>query len=581
VSVAGIRVRGFKSWTLRSLAGRLPMPLFFLVRAARVGALTLALPPAFLVCSLLGRDAAPRLLRWYFQSCGGTFVKVGQILAVRYDLLPAAYCEELSRLLDQLPPDPIEEIVAILEADLGSAFLGHFARFSPEPLAAASIAQIHEAELTGGERVIVKVLRPGIQRRFRIDFLFLRILARLFQGRLFLANIDLRATVEELVDLTREELDFRREARNLEQMHELMLGDEIAHYTPRIYPGLCGNAVLTMERIDGIPVKRILAALEAGDRSLLAAWKADGIDPERVSETILRSLLIQILRHRVFHADPHPANLIVMPGGALGWVDYGMLGWLDEKAWREQFKMRLAIAEGHIENAYQSLLATLDPPREADLSRFEVEIKGYIRDWIVSMHSPTASLVEKSAGHFLLRTFGAIRRTGIRVPLGTLRLYRTMVIGDIVILKLAPSADFRAPLQEFLEVEKQRLMVASLGEMADLSRAGSIVQDLLSSPQTVLELLDLGILRLSRGRRQERSGLERGAALVCVWLRTAVLAATAATAGLLVMGSPGASSSAWAGLEAAARSGGWTAVVLGLVASHLLANLIHELRRGR
>ncbi|MFP5289221.1 MAG: ABC1 kinase family protein [Thermoanaerobaculia bacterium] len=580
MSVARVRVRSIDG-TLRSLAGRLPLPLFFFVRAARIAMLTLGLPPAFLVCTLFSPDAAPRLLRWYFQSCGGTFLKVGQVLAVRYDLLPPAYCEELSRLLDKLPPDPVDEILAILEADLGGSVLSRFARFSPEPLAAASIAQIHEAELAGGERVVVKVLRPGIERRFQIDFLFLRILARLFQGRLFLTSIDLRATVEELIDLTREELDFRREARNLEQMHEVMLRDEVDHYTPRIYPELCGRAVLTMERIDGVSVKQILTALEAGDLTLLETWRDNGIDPETVAWTILRSLLTQILRYRLFHADPHPANLIVMPGGVLGWVDFGMLGWLDEKAWLEQFRMRLAVAESRIDNAYQSLLATLDPPPSADLSRFEVEVKGYIRDWIVSAHSPAASLIEKSAGHFLLRTFGAIRRTGIRVPLGTLRLYRTMVIGDIVILKLAPRTNFWIPLREFLEEEKQRLAVTSLGEMADLSRAGSMLQDLLASPRVAFELLDLGVRRLARGNRQERSGLERGAELIFVWLRTAVLVGTAGAAGLLLLGPQGSSGGTWARLEAAVRSGGWTAVVLGAVASHLLAKLIRELRRGR
>ena len=138
-------------------------------RTARIVGLTVICLPAFLLRGLLGPRAGPRILRWYLQSCGAAFVKFGQVLAMRYDLLPVEYCEELSKLLDSLPPAPASLIIPVVERDLGRPLAECFAEFELTALAAASIAQVHGAKLLNGESVVVKVLRPGNHERFEID----------------------------------------------------------------------------------------------------------------------------------------------------------------------------------------------------------------------------------------------------------------------------------------------------------------------------------------------------------------------------------------------------------------------------
>ena len=557
---------------------RLPLPLRFVARGVRIGGLTTFFGLGFLI-SRWGREGAgPRCVRRYFETCGGIYIKVGQVLAMRYDLLPVAYCEELSRLLDRVAPEPVEEIVAAIEADLARPLAACYATFDPEPLASASIAQIHTATLHGGEAVVVKVIRPGLERTFRLDFAFLRLFARLFEGRLIFAHVDLPAAVEELVQLTREELDFRREARNLEEAHALMVGDGVGHRCPRIYPELCGRSVVTMERLEGLSVQHLLVAQEAGDPALLAQWRAAGIEPEQVAERILRSLLVQILRHRQFQADPHAANILVAPDGTIGWVDFGMVGWLDEKSWAEQWRLRLAMAAGQIDGAYRSLLATLEPTASGDLGRFEAEIKSYLRDWLAAARSASVTIVEKSAGTFFLRAFGAMRRAGLRVPLGTMRLYRTLIVADIVILKLAPALNFMPILREVLEDEKRRQAEDFLSRLADPSQWGGAIQEFLAGPRLALDLMGQAKRNLQGQPRREPTGLERASALALSWLQ---IGAALSTVGLLVLrgfGDP--FSSTWGALARLALGpAGWPLILAFALATYLFGKLQRELRR--
>jgi predicted unusual protein kinase regulating ubiquinone biosynthesis (AarF/ABC1/UbiB family) len=216
--------------------------LVFVARSLRFLALTAVLVPLFLVRRLGGPTAGPRVLRWYFQTSGATFVKLGQLLATRYDLLPAAYCEELATLLDSLPPEPLRRIVATIERDLGRPLATCFEDFELAPLASASVAQVHGARLLGGERVVVKVLRPGIEQRFRVDFFYFRLIAWFIHRLGVLPNVDLREIVRELRKLSSEETDLRREARNLREMHDLTASDDIDHYAPEVYPEYSARA---------------------------------------------------------------------------------------------------------------------------------------------------------------------------------------------------------------------------------------------------------------------------------------------------------------------------------------------------
>ena len=562
---------------------QLPLPLFFLARTVRILAFTTAFAVAFGVHRLVSPASGPRLLRWYLQSTGAAFVKLGQILAMRYDLLPSRYCEELSKLLDSLPPIPYSTVVDVIEDDLGVPVQDCFLELETEALAAASIAQVHGARLHNGQSVVVKVIRPGMEQRFRVDFVYMRLAARLLDAYGPFGELDLRRLIRELIQLTREELDFRREARNVWEMHEAMLDDGIDHYSPALVPELCGRRALTMERIEGVPVVAIIAALESGDVDSLARWAEIGITPEHTASLLMRSILEQSMHHRIFHADPHAANLIVMSGGTLGWIDFGMLGWLDERLWRAQFGMREAIAEGNVYEAYQHLLSTLEPLPPIDLSSFEAEVVELFRDWTVSSQAPTASLLEKSSGFVFLRIFDAVRRAGLTLPTGLVRLYRAIFVGDIVMLKLNPGIDWVPIVRRFVADELWRQSFARLSRATSPSTVNDAVRTYVDAPRTLAALsdwVDSGLPGVGREYRQQRDRAERVAALLLRYAHAAVAIATLALIGSRTAAPLLFPGSGWDHLDGGLGSSWWPVVAFGVLVTALLGRLVREFRRG-
>ena len=404
----GTALPGLAGQPVSRPARRRRIPLLFRAvgRLAWLLVLSLVVAPALLLRNLFGPTAGPRLLRWYFQTCGGGYVKVGQLLATRYDLLPAAYTEELGKLLDSLPPVPTAKVTQVIERELGRPLADLFAAFDSQPIATASLAQVHGAVLPDGEDVVVKVLKPGINEQVRIDLKFLRLTARVVDVLPVLRGLEVGTAVDELSRTTVDELDLRREALYTAHIHDRMAADSIAHYAPTVYRQLSSRNVLTLERIRGVTVREMLTAITNGDDVALEAWAARGITPERTAVILLRSVLEQTMRIRSFNADPHPSNLIVSDGGTLNWVDFGLVGWIDERQWELQLRLREAIAQDRIHEAYLALLEAMEPLPFRDLGRFEQEIKRSLRDYLVASRDPNAPLSEKSTGSFLLQDVG-------------------------------------------------------------------------------------------------------------------------------------------------------------------------------
>ncbi len=233
-------------------------------------------------------------------------------------------------------------------------------------------------------------------------------------------------------------------------------------------------------------------------------WAEHGITPGLVARRLLRSVLVQTMRHRFFHSDPHPANLFVRADGSLAWVDFGMTGWMDDRTWIQQFRLRDAIARRELHRAYESLLDTLEPIPNLDLRGFEETVESVMQDWIVASETPGASIVEKSSGYFLIRTFDAIRRSGLTMPTGLMRLYRTMIIADMVMLKLDPTINWVPILRRFIETETRR-------QTRDLSSSPLVpsfvdaLQGILRIPGASIKLVDWLNARLpGYGRLYER-----------------------------------------------------------------------------
>ncbi len=243
-------------------------------------------------------------LRLALQELGPTFVKLGQVLSTRPDLLPPDVVDELAKLQDEVPPVPLEEVRPVLEEDLGRPLEECFRSFDPEPLAAASLGQVHAAELADGRRVVVKVRRPGVERLVAADMDILLDLARLAERRTEWGSFYRVADMaEEFAATVRRELDFRSEADNARRLGRI-LADEPAVLVPAVVEEMTTPRVLVMERVEGIPL---------GD---LAGLAAAGVGRREVAETLVRVMLRQALLEGFFHADPHPGNVVVIPGGA-------------------------------------------------------------------------------------------------------------------------------------------------------------------------------------------------------------------------------------------------------------------------
>ena len=245
-----------------------------------------------------GSHSRGERLRLALESLGPIFVKFGQMLSTRRDLLPPDIADELKRLQDQVPPFPGETARAMVEKELGQPVAEAFANFETEPMASASIAQVHAAELHTGERVVVKIIRPGIERTMREDigllYTFARLLRRVPEAR----RLRPVEVVQDYEATLFDELDLNKEAANTSQLKRNFQGSPLL-YVPSIYWSLTHRQVMVQERIEGIPVADV------------AALKAQGTDLKKLAEHGVEIFFTQVFRDNFFHADMHPGNIFV------------------------------------------------------------------------------------------------------------------------------------------------------------------------------------------------------------------------------------------------------------------------------
>ncbi|MGQ4646086.1 AarF/UbiB family protein [Lyngbya aestuarii] len=251
-------------------------------------------------------------MRKILTNLGPAYIKVGQALSTRPDLVPPLFLEELSRLQDQLPAFPNEVAFQFIEEELGARPEQVYAELTPDPVAAASLGQVYKGKLKTGETVAVKVQRPGLARRIALDIYILRLLAMWVQNNIKRVRSDLVAIMDEFGTRIFEEMDYTQEGRNAERFAQLY-GHLQDIYIPHIYWQYTGRRVLTMEWVTGTKLTD------------MEAIKTGGIDAKYLIEVGVQCSLRQLLEHGFFHADPHPGNLLATPDGKLAYLDFGMM----------------------------------------------------------------------------------------------------------------------------------------------------------------------------------------------------------------------------------------------------------------
>lgn len=373
----------------------------------------------------------PERMRAVLERLGPTFVKAGQMLALRPDYVPLEYAEALRPLHDDVPPFPGEQAEHLVEAELGRPLAQLYAEFEREPLAAASLSQVHRAVLPDGRVVAVKVQRPGVADQIERDLALLAFLARRLERRRPQALAFRPSTaVAEFAEYTRRELDFRREARTAERVRSLLAGDEEV-IIPAIDWERTSQRVLTMELLEGerpAPAEQL---------------RMKGLDPEALLRAGARAMLRQIFVHGLFHADPHPGNVLLLPGDRIALLDFGMFGRLDRRTRRRMGFVFWALVAGEYEAVGEQLLrlSTLRP--DADTHGFRVAIGETVEEWF------GARSVEYSIARLLLRELALGAGYGIVFPRELMLLARALVNLESTAAVIDPAlslADLAQPL---------------------------------------------------------------------------------------------------------------------------------------
>lgn len=373
-------------------------------------------------------------IRMICEELGPTFIKLGQIMATRPDLIPMSLVHELRRLQDDVPPFPFEDVRRQVETQLGRPLEQAYLEFDPLPLGAASIGQVHRARLPTGERVVVKVRRPHLEEIVETDIDILLFIAGVAQDNLSEAkNLDLVGTVEQFARSIREEIDYTREAHNMVRFMELF-GEMEGIKVPRVYPSHSGKQVLTQEFIEGIKASR------------MDELRASGLDLGRAAQAGTRCVLRQIFEFGFFHADPHPGNLFVLADGRLAFIDFGQMGLLDEKAIDDLLVFLVAILFNDTKRLIRLLqkLGLLD--EFADAAPLTLEINEILRRYY-------GQSVEKvDIARFITDVFEVIAKHDVRIPSHLFLMGKSIATMEGVVQDLYPQynpiASIRAPLLE-------------------------------------------------------------------------------------------------------------------------------------
>jgi ubiquinone biosynthesis protein len=459
----------------------------------------------------LRREPLPRQLRRRLELLGPTYVKLGQIMAIREDLLPEAVCLELQQLFDHVPPIPFEEVRQVMADELGRPVDEAFRRIDPVPLGSASIAQVHRAETVAGDAVVVKVMRPGIRRSMETDLRLLTFLGAILQR--FLRQYQPQRIVEEFAAYTRKEVDFTVEADNAETF-AANFADMPEVTFPAIYRELSTESLLTMQYIDGFKP------------SDPAARRLSEADRERLIDLGAAAIIRMLYRDGFFHADLHPANLLVLPDDppGIGFVDLGMAGRFEDRTRRRMLYYYHALVTRDVEGAATFLtdMASLGPG--ADPDAFRRAVIDLSRRFVTR-----AERGEFSIAQLILESIGLGGRFRVYFPVEMTLMVKALVTFEGVGRMLDPRLDVTA-------VSRRHTARILRGQFTLPTISRELLRE---TPELIDVAVQLPQLLVEGARFLERTFDQRPAPDPAVGLRSAVLAGACLLAAVLTLTADG------------------------------------------
>lgn len=400
------------------------------------------------------QEGRARLVRESLERVGGTFVKFGQQIAMRIDLVPWAYCVEFSKMLDRMAPFSLDAALAAVESAIGRPWQEVFAVFDPEPIGAASIGCVYQARLHDGRMVAVKVRRPGIGELLAADLQVIDWLGTAVEALTLVRPGFTRNLRRELRETLLEELDFRREAQYQHTFrHNARRQAKRSFFTaPRVYFEYSNDRVLVQEHVTGMWLTEVIAAVESGDpdgHRMMAQLK---IDPHLVGRRILWAAFWSMDEHLFFHADPHPANLLVGADSRITFVDFGSCGSFNEDQRAASERLGTCMQRDDVEGMTRATLKLLEPLPPVDVSVLMRQIQREYAQTLTTFRTKSKHTEwwERSSAQLWMAMLRICREHNLPIGLGTLRMIRASLLYDSIVLRLDPH------ISRFDEYEKFR-----------------------------------------------------------------------------------------------------------------------------
>jgi ubiquinone biosynthesis protein len=455
--------------------------------------------------------SAPERLRLALEELGPTFIKLGQLLSTRADIIPPAFVQELARLQDEIPCIDFEEIKVQIEHELGVPLENRFLRVEPVAIAGASIAQVHRATLITGEDVVVKVRRPGVMEAVETDIDILMGVALLLERHMARSDIyDPVGVVREFSYTIRREMDLSREGHAIERIRDNFKGYPNLYF-PQVYWEATAKGVLTTEYVDGIKVSDICAIEKAG------------LDRREIARRGATAFLKMVLEHGFFHGDPHPGNVMILPDNVICLLDYGMVGRLDPAVKRYLTDVLGAVIERDVEGLAYIVVEAGDAGENVNMHALKKGLAEFIDSYF------EIPLKEIVVGRMLLEFIDLVSTHRIKVHPDLTMLVKVLVVVEGMGRKLDPEFDMVGHLRPFLEREfrQQHSPARLLREMEQgLEGYLTLARNLPRELKEILNKINRNKFRIDlehRGLDRFSRELDRSANRVCLSLIIAAL----------------------------------------------------------
>lgn len=375
----------------------------------------------------------PARVRLAMTELGTTFIKLGQMLSTRPDLVGVEMADELAQLQSNVPAEGVETARAIILADLGRPLEELYAEFETVPLAAASIAQVYAARLHTGERVVVKVRRGGIEKKATTDLEIVQVMAELMEKHSpALRPYQPVAIVRQFRKALLREMDFTYEKRNIEEFTQHFAADPTVRI-PAVHAELCSHQIITMERLEGISGTDI------------AALRACGEDLAEFAKRGANMYLEMVFRDGFYHADPHPGNLMMLPGCVVGVIDCGQVGRIDDDLREEVETLLLAIVENDSTQVTEQVLSLGSVPPDFNRERLRTDLDDFMADYVGH------PLSEINVGNALTALIEIIRRYHITLPPPLAVLLKTIIVLEGTSRRFSPEVSLAELMQPFCQ----------------------------------------------------------------------------------------------------------------------------------